>query len=73
VDELLHLSKRMRIIALESALGGIFLSFVAMGFAFFGGLSPVWGALLQQGIDALAIMNALRLALGTKVEIDLYH
>ncbi|MCA9507807.1 MAG: heavy metal translocating P-type ATPase [Myxococcales bacterium] len=73
LDELLHMSMRMRRIALESALGGMALSFIAMGFAFLGHLSPVYGALLQQGIDALAIINALRLAVGKKVEIDLPH
>ncbi len=71
VDELLHLSKKMRVIALQSGLGGMALSLIAMGFAFFGLLSPVWGALLQQGIDALAILNALRLAAGKSVKIDL--
>lgn len=71
LDELLHISRRMRIIALQSAVGGIALSFVAMGFAFFGFLDPVWGALLQQAIDVVAIANALRLAVGKKVEIDL--
>jgi hypothetical protein len=36
------------------------LSFVAMGAATFGLLSPVVGALVQEGIDVAAILNALR-------------
>lgn len=71
VDELLHLSDKMRAIALQSGVGGMGLSVLAMAFAAAGFLNPVWGALVQQGIDALAIANALRLALGKKVKIDL--
>ena len=36
------------------------LSIVAMGFAAFGFISPVAGALLQEGIDVAVIVNALR-------------
>lgn len=61
VDELLHLSLSMRRIALQSAVGGMALSLVGMGFAAAGLISPVVGAALQQGIDILAIANALRL------------
>lgn len=71
IDELLHISITMRKIALQSAVGGMVLSFVGMGFAALGFISPVAGALLQQGIDALAIMNALRLSLSRNVKIDL--
>lgn len=62
VDEFLHISRRMRTIALQSAVGGIALSLAAMGFAFFGVISPVWGALIQEVIDVLAVLNALRVA-----------
>ena len=51
----------MRRIALQSAVGGMVLSFIGMGFAAAGYLPPVAGALLQEGIDILAILNALRL------------
>jgi len=61
VDELLHISIAMRKIALQSAIGGMVLSFVGMGFAASGHLSPVVGALLQEVIDGIAILNALRL------------
>ncbi|MBX3421713.1 MAG: cadmium-translocating P-type ATPase [Pirellulaceae bacterium] len=63
VDELLHIGLRMRRIALQSALGGMALSFVGMLFAAAGYLPPVAGAVLQEAIDVLAVMNALRAAL----------
>lgn len=62
VDEFLHLSHRMRVIGLQSALGGIFLSVVGMIFAAFGFLPPVAGAISQEVIDVLAILNSLRTA-----------
>lgn len=60
VDEFLHISKRMRTIALQSAFGGMALSIIGMILAAFGFLSPVAGAISQEVIDVLAIMNALR-------------
>lgn len=65
VDEFLHISHRMRRIALESAVGGMALSVVGMGFAASGHLSPVNGALLQEAIDLFAVLNALRAASGS--------
>ncbi|HEU5048231.1 MAG TPA: heavy metal translocating P-type ATPase [Rickettsiales bacterium] len=62
VDELLHISIAMRRIVLQSAIGGMGLSLIAMGFAAAGLITPVAGALLQEAIDVLAIVNALRLA-----------
>src|SRR6185437_2847831 len=41
VDQLLHIGRRMRTIALESALGGMFLSILGMGAAAFGLLPPI--------------------------------
>ena len=73
VDELLHLSIDMRHIALQSAVGGMVLSFLGMGFAAAGYLSPVVGALLQEGIDALAILWALRLTWKSRIETDMWH
>lgn len=61
VDELIHISYAMRTIALQSALGGMLLSLIGMGFAACGYITPIAGALVQEGIDVLAIMNALRL------------
>jgi heavy metal translocating P-type ATPase len=63
VDELLHIGRRMRRIALQSALGGMALSLLGMGLAAAGYLSPVAGALAQEVIDVLAVLNALRAAL----------
>ena len=60
VDEFLHISKRMRTIALQSALGGMTLSIVGMIIAAFGFLPPVAGAISQEVIDVIAIMNSLR-------------
>lgn len=71
VDELIHLSLCTRKIALQSALGGMILSIIGMGFAATGFINPVTGALLQEVIDVLAIINALRLTLGGKIKIDL--
>jgi Hemerythrin HHE cation binding domain len=58
-----RIAKRTRRIALESVLVGMGLSLVAMAFAAAGYISPVAGAVLQEGIDVLVILNALR-ALG---------
>lgn len=60
LDELIHISQRMRRIALQSALGGMGLSMIGMGFAAFGLLPAVAGAIAQEFIDLLAVLNALR-------------
>ena len=62
VDELLHIGQRMRSIALQSAVGGMILSVVGMAFAGLGYLSPVAGAIAQEAIDIVAVLNALRAA-----------
>lgn len=62
VDELFHLARRMRRIALQSAVGGMALSVVGMGLAFAGWLPPVGGAVFQELIDLAAVLNALRAA-----------
>ena len=71
VDEFMHISRRMRAIALQSAVGGMALSVVGMGFAAAGHLSPVNGAITQEVIDVLAVLNALRAALPPRVIHDL--
>jgi len=63
VDEFLHISRRMRHIALQSAIGGMALSIVGMLLAMGGYLPPVAGAIAQEMIDVLAVANALRAAL----------
>jgi heavy metal translocating P-type ATPase len=65
VDEFLHISRRMRNIALQSALGGMALSIVGMVFAMLGYLSPVMGAIFQEVIDLFAVLNALRVIMPT--------
>jgi heavy metal translocating P-type ATPase len=58
-----RIARRSRRIALESIWVGMALSLIAMMFAAAGYIAPVAGALLQEGIDVLVILNALR-ALG---------
>jgi len=70
VDEFMHISSRMRTIALQSAVGGMALSVIGMMFAATGYLSPVTGAILQEVIDVLAVLNALRAAFPPKVLHD---
>ncbi len=60
VDQFLHISRHMRRVALQSAVGGMALSFIGMGFAAGGLLTPIFGALTQEVIDLLAVINALR-------------
>jgi heavy metal translocating P-type ATPase len=62
VDELFHLARRMRRIALQSAIGGMALSIVGMFVAFGGWLPPVGGAVFQEVIDLATVLNALRAA-----------
>ena len=71
VDEFMHISRRMRSIALQSAVGGMTLSLVGMIFAATGHLTPVAGAISQEIIDVLAVLNALRAAFPPKVISDL--
>jgi cation transport ATPase len=63
VDEFLHIGRRLRSIALQSAVGGMALSLIGMALASGGLLSPVVGAVLQELIDVAAVVNALRAAL----------
>jgi heavy metal translocating P-type ATPase len=62
VDEFMHIGRRMKSIAMQSALGGMALSVVAMFLSAFGYLTPVSGAIVQEGIDVLAVLNAMRAA-----------
>ena len=62
VDEIIHLSRRLRRVALQSAVGGMLLSGIGMALAAAGLLSPVAGAVAQEAIDLLAVLNALRTA-----------
>ena len=66
VDELMHIGRRMRAIALQSAVGGMSLSMGGMILAAAGHLTPVAGAVYQEVVDLLAVANALRAALVPK-------
>jgi len=65
VDELIHIARRMRRIALQSAVGGMALSIIGMIAAAFGYLPPIGGAVAQEIIDLAAVLNAVRVALPT--------
>ena len=60
VAEAFSIALRTRGIALQSILAGMTLSGVAMGFAAVGLLPPIAGALTQEVIDVVVILNALR-------------
>ncbi len=60
LGEAVEIARRSQHIALQSVVAGMVLSFVAMGFAAFGALAPVFGAIVQEAIDITVILNALR-------------
>lgn len=63
IDRVSHavmIAQRTREIAMQSIVVGLALSGIAMVFAAFGYITPVAGALLQEGIDIAVIVNALR-------------
>ena len=70
VDEFLHICRRMRVIALQSAVGGMALSVVGMAFAACGHLPPVAGAISQEAIDIVVVLNALRAAFPPRTLTD---
>jgi cation transport ATPase len=57
-------------IALQSAVGGMALSLVGMILAAMGYLPPVAGAVAQEIIDVLAVVNALRAAMPPRTLSD---
>jgi P-type E1-E2 ATPase len=60
VSDAVSIAKRTHGIALQSIIAGMGMSALAMGFAAFGFLPPVAGALTQEVIDVAVILNALR-------------
>ncbi|MEJ7595578.1 MAG: heavy metal translocating P-type ATPase [Planctomycetaceae bacterium] len=62
VDEFFHIGHRMRTIALQSAVGRMVLSLIGILAASLGYLPPVAGAICQELIDILAVVNSLRVA-----------
>lgn len=59
----MHIGRRMRRIALESAIGGMLLSAAGMLLAAYGLLPPIGEAVAQEVIDLIAVLNAVRVAL----------
>ena len=59
----MEIARRSRFIALEGVFAGMGLSLIGMVAAALGYLTPVEGALIQEAIDVVVILNALR-ALG---------
>ncbi len=66
VGEVFLLSKRVMHIARQCIFVGIGLSVILMLVATFGYIKPVYGALLQELIDVVVILNALRVYIESK-------
>ncbi len=66
IDELMHIGRRLRRIALQSAVGGMAASVLGMAVAAAGYLPPISGAIAQEIIDLVAVLNAVRVALPTR-------
>ncbi len=67
LPEAIRIARRARAIALQSVLAGMGMSLAAMLVATTGVLPPVVGAMIQELIDVIVIVNALR-ALGGGME-----
>lgn len=65
VGELMYIGRRMRGIALTSAVGGMGLSLIGMAAASLGLIGPIQGAIAQELINFLSILNSLRMILPT--------
>jgi heavy metal translocating P-type ATPase len=64
LPEAIRIARRSRMIAIQSVAMGMGMSLVAMLVATTGALPPVAGALLQEAIDVIVIVNALRALTG---------
>lgn len=62
--DVVEIARHARRIAVQSATVGMGLAVAAMGVAAAGYLPPVAGAFLQEGIDVVVILNALRALTG---------
>lgn len=65
VKDALLIAKRIIAIAKQSIFVGIGLSIILMIFSSFGYIKPVYGAFLQEAIDVVVILNALRARTGS--------
>ena len=64
LPEAIRIARRSRSIAVQSVVAGMAMSIVAMLVATTGVLPPVAGALIQEAIDVIVILNALRALTG---------
>ncbi len=64
LPEAIRIAARSRTIALQSVIAGMGLSLAAMLVATTGALPPVAGAVIQEAIDVVVILNALRALAG---------
>jgi heavy metal translocating P-type ATPase len=64
LPEAIRIAARARSIALQSVIAGMGMSLVAMAIATTGVLPPVVGAMIQEAIDVVVILNALRALTG---------
>jgi heavy metal translocating P-type ATPase len=71
VGEARFLAHRSRRIALQSVIAGMAMSLAAMGLAAVGVIPAVWGAILQEGIDVIVILNAMRALRPARAEVQL--
>ena len=71
LGEAIEVARRTRRIAVQSMVAGMAMSLAAMAVAAVGRLPAVWGAILQEGIDAAVIFNALRALRGGGTEMRL--
>jgi heavy metal translocating P-type ATPase len=71
VDELIHIGRRMRRVAMQSAVAGMGMSVVGMIAAVLGYLPPIGGVIAQEIIDVIAVANALRVSVTTGPLSDL--
>lgn len=64
-----EIARGSRRLAVQSAMIGMSLSLVAMGFAAAGLLVPLAGAIVQEGIDVAVIVNSLRIVLRKRTRL----
>ncbi|MDP2648316.1 MAG: heavy metal translocating P-type ATPase [Patescibacteria group bacterium] len=62
ISELFETARRSMRVARQSIWGGVALSTIGMVFAAFGFVPPIAGALIQEAIDVVVILNSLRAA-----------
>lgn len=64
IVELFDTARRAMRVAAQSIWGGVAFSVIGMAIAALGFIPPVWGALTQEVIDVVVILNSLRAARG---------